>query len=140
MPQRKKAERRRAGSKAQGGRGSSAAEPRAAMKRLMLELKQAEEKYRNIIENIGVGVAMIDPQMRIQTLNRQMREWFPAIDPSMKPLCYEAFNDPPEGDICPYCPTVRTLRDGKVHEAVTDTPMKGGVRNFGSSQGSVLLS
>ena len=130
MPQRKKAERRRAGSKAQGKRGSSAAEPRAAMKRLMLELKQAEEKYRNIIENIGVGVAMIDPQMRIQTLNRQMREWFPAIDPSMKPLCYEAFNDPPEGDICPYCPTVRTLRDGKVHEAVTDTPMKGGVRNF----------
>ncbi|OPY91547.1 MAG: putative diguanylate cyclase YegE [Syntrophaceae bacterium PtaU1.Bin231] len=130
MPQRKKDERRRAGSKAQSGRVSSAAEPRGAMNRLMLELKQAEEKYRNIIENIGVGVAMIDPQMRILTLNRQMREWFPDVDPAVKPLCYKSFNDPPARDVCPYCPTIRTLRDGQVHEAVTDTPMKGGVRNF----------
>jgi PAS domain S-box-containing protein len=105
-------------------------ESRMDMDRLIHGLKQAEEKYRNIIENIGVGVAMIDPAMRILTLNRQMREWYPAINPSVNPLCYESFNDPPAKGICSYCPTIRTLRDGQVHEAVTDTPMKGGVRNF----------
>jgi PAS domain-containing protein len=97
---------------------------------LAQEMKQTEEKYRNIVENIGVGVAMIDPAMRIMTLNRQMREWYPAINPSVNPLCYESFNDPPAKEICPYCPTVHALRDGQVHEAVTDTPSGEGVKNF----------
>ncbi len=98
--------------------------------RLVQELQRAEEKYRNIIENIGVGVAMIDPAMRILTMNRQMREWFPHVNPSAKPCCYKSFNDPPAREICSYCPTVRTLRDGRVHEAVTDTPSGEGVKNY----------
>ena len=100
------------------------------MIRLVRELKQAEEKYRNIIENIGVGVAMIDPAMRILSLNRQMREWFPGVNSSVKPRCYEAFNDPPAREICSYCPTIDTLKDGRVHEAVTHTPSGAKVKNF----------
>lgn len=100
------------------------------MKQLVQELKQTEEKYGNIVENIGVGVAMIDPAMQILTLNRQMREWFPKVNPSDKPLCYESFNDPPARDICPYCPTNKTLRDGQVHEAVTHTPSGEGVKHY----------
>jgi PAS domain S-box-containing protein len=110
------------------GKAKRAAEKE--VNRLVQELKQTEEKYGNIVENIGVGVAMIDPAMRILTLNRQMREWFPDVNPSVKPLCYESFNDPPSRDICPYCPTVNTLRDGQVHEAVTHTPSGGGVKHY----------
>jgi PAS domain S-box-containing protein len=110
------------------GQGTKAAG--MTSKRLVEEPKPAEEKYRNIIENIGVGVAMIDPAMRILTVNRQMRDWYPEIDPSMKPLCYESFNEPPAKEICSYCPTVRALRDGQVHEAVTDTPSGKGVKNY----------
>jgi PAS domain S-box-containing protein len=130
MAQRMKNNIMRAGTGVSEEQGKAPGNNRMEVDRLIHELKQAEEKYRNIIENIGVGVAMIDPAMRILTLNRQMREWYPAINPSANPLCYEAFNEPPARDICPYCPTICTLRDGKVHEAVTDTPMKGGVRNF----------
>ncbi len=111
----------------QGKANKAAAEE---MNRLYRKLKLTEEKYENIVENIGVGVAMIDPKMRILTLNRQMREWFPAVNPAVKPLCYESFNDPPTRDICPYCPTFKTLRDGQVHEAVTDTPSGEGVKNY----------
>jgi PAS domain S-box-containing protein len=100
------------------------------MNRLVRELKQTEEKYGNIVENIGVGVAMIDPAMRILTLNRQMREWFPDVNPSVKPLCYESFNDPPARDVCPYCPTINTLRDGQVHETVTNTPSGEEVKHY----------
>ncbi|OPY91612.1 MAG: putative diguanylate cyclase YegE [Syntrophaceae bacterium PtaU1.Bin231] len=121
---------KRAGTGVSEKQGVTLAGNRMEMDRLIHELKQAEEKYRNIIENIGVGVAMIAPDMRILALNRQMREWYPAINPSMNPLCYEAFNDPPARDICSYCPTIRTLRDGRVHEAVTETPTKEGVKNF----------
>jgi PAS domain S-box-containing protein len=94
------------------------------------ELKQAEACYRHIIDNIGVGVAMIDPAMRILTLNRKMREWFPDANPDRKPLCYESFNNPPKRETCSYCPTIRTLRDGQVHEAVTNTPLGERVRNY----------
>jgi PAS domain S-box-containing protein len=107
--------------------------PRAFQKELdhlVHDLRQAEEKYRNIIENIGVGVAMIDPAMRILTLNRQMREWFPDVNRAVKPLCYESFNDPPAKEICAYCPTIRTLTDGQIHEAVTETPSGEKVKNF----------
>lgn len=110
------------------GKAKKAAE--MEINRLFRKLKLTEEKYENIVENIGVGVAMIDPTMRILTLNRQMREWFPDVNPAVKPLCYESFNSPPAKDICLYCPTVKTLRDGQVHEAVTDTPSGEGVKNY----------
>jgi PAS domain S-box-containing protein len=100
------------------------------MSRLVQELKQAEARYRNIIDNIGVGVVMIDPAMRILNLNRQMREWFPDVNLSFKPICYESFNVPPAREICSYCPTIRTLRDGQIHEAVTNTPAGESVKNF----------
>lgn len=94
------------------------------------ELKQTEEEYLNIIENIGVGVALIDPSMRILTLNRKMREWYPDVDPADRPLCYEAFNNPPRREVCPYCPTSKTLSDGRVHEAVTQTSAGNRIINF----------
>jgi PAS domain S-box-containing protein len=130
MAQRMKNKIEQAGTGVSEEQGTALEENRMKVDRLIHELKQAEEKYRNIIENIGVGVAMIDPAMRILTLNRQMREWYPDINPSMKPLCYEAFNNPPEKGICPYCPTIRTLRDGQVHEAVTDTPSGETVKHY----------
>jgi len=93
-------------------------------------LRKSEEKYRTLAENIGIGVAMISPEMRILTLNRQMREWFPEIDVSTTPICHHAFNDPP-GDIpCSYCPTKKTLQDGQIHESMTETPTAGGTRHF----------
>jgi two-component sensor histidine kinase len=42
-----------------------------------------------------------------------------------KPICYRAFNGPPKEDICNYCPTYKTLKDGKIHESVTDTLIGG---------------
>jgi len=93
-------------------------------------LRESEERYRSVTENIGVGVALIAPDMRILSLNKQMREWFPRADVSKTPVCYRAFNNPPREAACSYCPTVKTLRDGRVHEAVTETPAGDRVINF----------
>jgi DNA-binding CsgD family transcriptional regulator len=59
-----------------------------------------------------------------------MRAWFPDADVSRKPVCFETFNNPPRAQICSYCPTCRTLEDGRVHEAVTETPSGEHIRNF----------
>ncbi len=93
-------------------------------------LQASEERYRSVVDHIGVGVALISPRMEILTLNNQMRTWFPHIDPSRKPVCYESFNNPPREGICSYCPTCRSLEDGRVHEAVTDTPLGEGIRHY----------
>lgn len=93
-------------------------------------LRSSEARYRSVIDHIGIGVALISPGMEILTMNNQMREWFPQIDLSKKPLCYESFNDPPKKGICSYCPTHKTLQDGKTHESMTETPAGDVIRNF----------
>jgi PAS domain S-box-containing protein len=93
-------------------------------------LQSSNEKFRSIMDNICVGVALISPTMEILELNQQMREWFPDIDPRMRPICYRAYNNPPRDEICDYCPTHWTLKDGLVHEATTVTPAADGSRNY----------
>jgi PAS domain S-box-containing protein len=94
------------------------------------ELSSSEQKFRALVDNIAVGISLISPEMRIVTLNAQMRRWFPAADPAAAPLCYRSFNNPPRDQVCSYCPTIQTLRDGQVHEAVTETPAGGGIVNY----------
>ncbi|NPV04613.1 MAG: PAS domain S-box protein [Syntrophaceae bacterium] len=93
-------------------------------------LAASEERYRSVIDNVGIGISLISPDMEILALNRQMRTWFPGIDIAQRPVCHRAFNDPPRDSVCPWCPTVKTLQDGQVHESVTETPAAGGVRHY----------
>jgi PAS domain S-box-containing protein len=93
-------------------------------------IRESEEKYRGVVENIGIGVSLISPNMEIMTLNHQMKKWFPNIDISKKPTCYQAFNNPPKEKVCSYCPTYKTLQDGLVHESITETPSGNKIINY----------
>jgi PAS domain S-box-containing protein len=97
---------------------------------LKLALHQSEERFTAVVENVGIGICLLDPEMRIVSLNRQMRAWFPDIDPALHPVCYRSFNVPPREEPCSYCPTIKTLADGEVHESVTDTPTPDGIRHY----------
>ena len=94
------------------------------------QLLESEEKYKSVVNNIGIGVSLISPNMEILALNDQMVKWFPHIDVSQSPRCYREFNDPPRDDICSYCPTHKTLVDGEVHESITETPLGDEIRNY----------
>jgi two-component system cell cycle sensor histidine kinase/response regulator CckA len=102
----------------------------AERKRAETALEESEAKTRSILDNIGIGVALISPRMEILELNDRMRKWFPTIDPGQHPTCYRAFHDPVREVACDYCPTSKTLQDGLVHEATTQTPQAGVVRNY----------
>ena len=93
-------------------------------------LKESEQKLRNVVDNVGIGISVISPKMEILALNKQMRQWFPQIDPVSKPVCYEAFNNPPRAGICEYCPTAITLSDGEKHESISETPAGGEIRKY----------
>ncbi len=94
------------------------------------EQRKQNALYVLMSENIGVGVAYISPDMKIFELNPIMQSWFPQVDVSRNLTCYESFNDPPKSEVCSYCPTAKTLQDGKKHEAITDTPAENGLKHF----------
>jgi PAS domain S-box-containing protein len=98
--------------------------------RSIQKLQASENKYRSIIDNIGLGVALISPEMKILEMNPQMRRWFPLAHPHEQPVCYEIFCDPPGKDVCDHCPTHGTLRDGRVHELIRTTRVAGSERKF----------
>ena len=75
-----------------------------------------------LLDDFGVGVSVISPEMEILALNKVMKKWFPEIEVNKKPVCYASFNRPPRNTPCTYCPTTQTLKDGKNHEAITETP------------------
>ncbi len=83
-----------------------------------------------LFDDFGMGVSVISPEMEILALNKVMKKWFPEVDVNKKPICYSCFNNPPRNEKCTYCPTAKTLKDGKVHEAVTETPRFDKIINF----------
>jgi len=83
-----------------------------------------------LFDDFGVGVAVISPDMEIIALNKVMKRWFPEIEIDKKPICYKSFNKPPRDGVCSYCPTIQTLKDGKVHEVITETPSGDKIMNF----------
>ena len=94
------------------------------------KLRASEEMYSAIFAHIGIGIALISPEMEIVSMNPVMERFNPHIDVGKRPVCYRSFNVPPRDEICSYCPTILTFRDGQVHIAVTDTPTAEGIRHF----------
>ena len=93
-------------------------------------LRESREKFQSILENVGIGISLISPKMEVLELNRQMRQWFPKVNVAEHPSCFCVFNDPPRAVPCSYCPLVKTLRDGRVHEVVTETPAGKEIRTY----------
>ncbi len=93
-------------------------------------IREAGEKYRSVVDNIDIGTALISTDMEILTMNSKMRTWFPDVDLSARPACYRTFHNPPQEGICEDCPTCKTLRDGLVHESITETRSGADVRHY----------
>ena len=93
-------------------------------------LRRSEEKYRRLVDNIPVGITLLSPEMEIISVNRRIMQWFPHLDVSKRCLCHKVFNDPPADETCSYCPVIKSLQDGRVHKAITESPAGGTVKNF----------
>ncbi len=93
-------------------------------------LQASREKYRSMVDNVGIGVCLVDNRMHVLEMNSQMRSWFPEIKLEDSPLCFEVFTAPSRESTCPSCPTSQTMEDGRVHEALLEMSRAGAVRNY----------
>ncbi|MCX5830122.1 MAG: PAS domain S-box protein, partial [Deltaproteobacteria bacterium] len=98
-------------------------------KRAVEALRESEERFRILNDNLSVGVAMIGPDMGILAINPRIRQWFPRADPTEHQPCYDAFNLPPRSEPCiTDCPVVKTLRDGQLHVFEREVSTRDGIR------------
>ena len=98
--------------------------------RISQMLIKSEEIYRNLSENLSVGVAMISKDMEVLTVNPKLLEWFPDNNYSSCPKCYMAFNNPPAHDLCVNCPVTKTLVDGNTYHYEREAVTANGKRHF----------
>lgn len=82
--------------------------------------QETEERYKHLVDNISVGVALISPDRRVITANQQMRRFWPDNQETGLPFYHFQVVPPRSSATCP-CPTCRSLEDGQVHELVTET-------------------
>ena len=91
---------------------------------------QNYDNFKHIVQNLGLGVTILNKDLKIIYINQKMKEWFPDIRIKPSSYCYMEFNDPPRDTPCTYCPTIKTIEDGEIHEAITDTPAGSEVKHY----------
>ncbi len=90
-------------------------------------LRDSEERYRTLIENIDLGITLMDRDHRIVTVNRKVSEMIGRPVPGLlgQP-CYQVFEKC--ATLCPHCPGERAMRTGLPAETETT-----GVRDDGTT-------
>jgi len=81
------------------------------------ELIHAKENYTNLVNNIGVGIMVINKSYKIEYSNPRLLHWFPHIEDDKNPSCRKLFNHTKKPDVCENCPAKLVFSDGKVHQS-----------------------
>ncbi len=93
-------------------------------------LRKSAEMYRSVVDNVGLGITLINQEMQILQANRFVRERFPDVDFSAKPICYRTFHGPDRNEPCRSCVTRQTFHDGRSHEKITEIAHGGVLRSY----------
>lgn len=96
-------------------------EERLQRRRAEDALNESEEKYRNLVDNLDIGVSLISPDLKIITCNHQIRKWFPVIDSNYHQGItteYNLFYQENYPQQCDTSPVAMAINDGQKHECI----------------------
>lgn len=91
--------------------------------RVQQALDLSEQSYRAITDNLSIGIALVDPALRLKTGNTKMSQWFSEGFRLDRQVCWllqcgaqwnRAIREP--GFTCSGCPFKASLEDGAGHE------------------------
>jgi PAS domain S-box-containing protein len=116
-----------------GGRfaASSNSSPSAAGHRwsdsAVRTVEETQERYRTLVENIDIGISLIDTDYNIQMTNRALGELLhKPVCEFVGKRCYAEFEKRPE--VCPHCPGAVAMRTGRPAEVETIGTRDDGAR------------
>ena len=93
-------------------------------------LRESEARYKTLVDNIGIGICMINRSMEIVSANQQIKVWFPQINHNTQNQCSIMFCNQPEPDHPGNCPTRKAFQDGEIHENTIETQVNREKRIF----------
>jgi len=88
-------------------------------------LKESENLYRSLVENIDMGITLVDPDHKIVMANAAQGRFFDK-EPSefFGKKCFQEFEK--RDFICPHCPGAAAMKSGKREEAITEGKLDDG--------------
>lgn len=93
-------------------------------------LRLSEEKLRSIMDNLQIGVVMVDAKMEYLQVNRQMQHWFPHIELKTGDRCYQILSRSQRHTPCDGCQVNQVLTTGITAETVNAMETTTGKRFF----------
>ena len=84
-------------------------------------LQETKKDYKDLMDNIGIGIAFVSPNLELVYANNQMAKWFPQKDITRRSICHNIFSKFSD-KLCLNCPTCKTLNSGESHEAMMNAP------------------
>lgn len=97
-----------------------------------------ERIVRSAFEQIGIGINIVDPSLRLLYVNDHTRRCRGRIDLAAAPFCYEALMKPPRSEACGDCPARLVLVDGASHEVLREVEAADGRHRIRVSAHPVL--
>jgi len=84
------------------------------------ELRFDEHFLNNVFDAIQDGISVLNPDLTIIHTNKIMEKMYTAHLPLRGKKCYEVYQE--RKSMCPWCPSNKTLLDGKRHTAIVPYP------------------
>jgi diguanylate cyclase (GGDEF)-like protein/PAS domain S-box-containing protein len=95
-------------------------------KRAEEALRESEERYRTLVNNLKFGITLIDTDHKIVMLNAaQSNRFSKSASEMIGKKCFREFEK--RDDVCPHCPGIRAMATGRSAEAEAE-----GVRDDGN--------
>jgi len=90
-------------------------------------LQKSEEKYRTLVENIELGITLVDADHNILMTNSTVGKLFGSpVSEFIGKKCYNGFEK--RNTICPHCPGVKAMKTGLSEEIETERIREDGSR------------
>ena len=90
----------------------------------MSVFKGFNRQYQELVDSIGIGIAVVSPDLSIVYKNRQFKEWFSQETVSERSVCHDLvsnFSSKP----CGVCPACKTFLDRASHETMLEAAGAG---------------
>ncbi|KQC15101.1 MAG: hypothetical protein APR63_12740 [Desulfuromonas sp. SDB] len=83
-------------------------------------LEKNEKFLKDVFDAIQDGLSILSPDLEVIKTNRWMEHKYSSQIPLVGKKCYSVYQN--RDDPCPWCPSIKTLKDGMTHTEVVPFP------------------